>query len=89
MNAIQFIQYTPEQLQADILSGIQTALECLLKQAPVSEEILTRQEVAKLLKVNLSTIHNWCKKGKLKPYGIGNRVYFRRADIEECLIRIS
>jgi len=51
-------------------------------------EYLTRSEVAKLLKCDLSTIHNWCIKGKLKPYGIGNRVYFLRAEIEKSLIPI-
>lgn len=45
-------------------------------------ELLTRNEVAEMLKCDLSTIHNWCKKGKLKPYGIGNRVYFKRSEIE-------
>lgn len=49
-------------------------------------EYLTRNEVAKLLKCDLSTIHNWCKKGKLTPYGIGNRVYFLRSQIESQLI---
>lgn len=49
-------------------------------------EYLTRNEVADLLKCDLSTIHNWCKKGKLIPYGIGNRVYFKRSEIEAVLI---
>lgn len=91
MTAIQFIHYTPEQLQSCIVAGIQTALDGFLKQVPKSpsEEILTRQEVADLLKISLSTIHNWCKKGKLKPHGIGNRVYFKRSEIEENLKRIS
>jgi len=49
-------------------------------------EYLTRNEVAELLKCDLSTIWNWSKKGKLIPYGIGNRVYFKRSDIELAII---
>ncbi|MES2432184.1 MAG: helix-turn-helix domain-containing protein [Bacteroidota bacterium] len=52
-------------------------------------EYLTRTEAAQLLKCDLSTIHNWTKKGKLKPYGIGNRVYYKRSEIELVLIPLK
>lgn len=48
----------------------------------------TRKEVSKILNINLSTVHNWCKKGMLKPMGIGSRVYFLREDIEEAIIHL-
>jgi excisionase family DNA binding protein len=48
-------------------------------------ELLTRNEVAEMLKCDLSTIHNWTKKGKLIPYGIGNRVYYKRTEVEAVL----
>jgi excisionase family DNA binding protein len=51
-------------------------------------EYLTRNEVAELLKCDLSTIWLWCKKGKLKPYGIGNRVYFKRSEIELSFVKL-
>ena len=47
---------------------------------------LTRTEVAEMLKCDLSTVHNWTKAGKLIPYGIGNRVYYKRHEIELMLI---
>ena len=37
-------------------------------------QFLTRAEVADMFKCDLSTVHNWSKKGKLKPHGI--RHYF-------------
>jgi excisionase family DNA binding protein len=52
-------------------------------------ELLTRTQVSELLKCDLSTIHNWCKKGKLTPYGIGNRIYFKRSEIEAVLIPLG
>lgn len=48
-------------------------------------EYLTRNELAEMLKCDLSTIHNWTKKGKLIPYGIGNRVYYKRHEVEVAL----
>ena len=51
----------------------------------VPTEYLTRSELAEMLKCDISTIHNWTKKGKLKPYGIGNRVYYKRTEVEAVL----
>ena len=52
-------------------------------------EYLTRTEVSEMLKVDLSTLWNWQKKGKLIPVGLGNRVYYRRSDIESALILLG
>ena len=51
-------------------------------------EFLTRAETAKLLQINLTTLWYWTKKGKLQSYGIGNRVYYKRSEIEESIIKI-
>lgn len=52
-------------------------------------ELLTREETAKYLKVSLSTLWHWSKKGILLSYGIGNRVYYKRSEVEASLIRIN
>lgn len=90
MQAIQFLQVTPEQLQDAIIKGIVSHLNDLKVhfQPKEPEVYLTRQEVSKMLKVDLSTIHNWCKSGKLTRYCIGNRVYFLRSQLEESIIPI-
>ena len=51
-------------------------------------EWLTRNEVAEMLKCDLSTVHNWTKKGKLKKYCIGDRTYYKRSEVESALIAI-
>lgn len=88
---VQFIQYTPEQLQSEITNAVKIQLEEFLKHfKPIQPaEYLTRQQVAKMFDVDLSTVHNWCKNGKLKPLGLGSRVYFLRSDIEACLIPLN
>tara|TARA_R110002033_G_scaffold124116_4_gene166240 strand:+ start:374 stop:655 length:282 start_codon:yes stop_codon:yes gene_type:complete len=53
------------------------------------DELMTRQETADYFKVNSSTLWNWTKQGKLISYGIGNRVYYKRSEIEEKIVRLN
>ncbi len=52
-------------------------------------EYLTASEVAAMLKCDLSTVHNWNKRGKLKKYGIGHRAYYLRHEVEAAIIPIG
>jgi len=89
-NVTQLHNTTPEQLQDAILQGVKSQLEELKKQYQPKEpeEYLSRAEVAKLLKVDISTIHNWGKSGKLQRFGLGNRVYFKRSQVESAIIQL-
>ena len=90
MQQVQFIQTTPEQLQDAILQGVRQQLEELKKQYQPKEpeEYLSRAEVAQLLKVDISTVHNWGKAGKLKRHGLGNRVYYKRSEVEQAIVEL-
>ncbi len=87
METIQFIQTTPEHLETKILKGVESQIDDLKKHFQPKEpnEYLTRQEVAQMFGVDISTIHNWSKRGVLKPQGIGGRVYFLRSEIESSV----
>jgi len=91
MEQIQFFSTTPEQLEAQITQGVQSQLKEFLEvyKPKQPNDYLTRKEVAELFKVDLSTIHNWCKSGKLNPLAIGARVYFLRSDVEQSLIPLN
>ncbi|WP_289054474.1 helix-turn-helix domain-containing protein [Carboxylicivirga marina] len=91
MQQVQFIQVTPDQLQTAILDGVKLQLEALKQDFQPKEpiDLMTRNEVKEWLKVDLSTIHNWTKKGKLKSYGIGNRVYYKRHEVEQVLTPLT
>jgi hypothetical protein len=52
-------------------------------------EYLTRSETADLLKINLSTLFLWTKKGMLLSYGIGARVYYKRKEVEKSIIKLN
>ena len=52
-------------------------------------EVLTREEVCKLLNVSLVTLSTWTKTGKIKAHRIGNRVYYKKLNIEEAMKEIK
>ena len=91
MEAVQFIQTTPAQLQTMILEGVRAELKELKKDFQPKEptEYLTRKEVQKMLNINMGTLDNWTKQGKLKAYGIGARIYYKRHEVDNALIRIK
>ena len=90
-NSISVFQGDPEELKQSILDGVRQQIEELKKefQPKQAAEFLTRNEVRDLLKVDLSTVHNYTKRKILKAYSVGNRVYYKRSEVEEALIRIN
>ena len=86
-NVVQLHNISPEEFKSELISDFQRILREFAKgfDAKKSPKYLTRKEVSNLLGVSLVTIHEWCKKGILKPKRIGTRVRFDLADIEEIL----
>lgn len=81
-----------EELVATITKSVLDGLEIRLgklNEQRKQEILMTRTETAKYLKVNMTTLWHWTKKGKLKAYGIGNRVYYKKNEIDESLARIN
>ena len=91
MEQVQLIGISVEQLQNKILDGVKNQIDKLKKdfQPKEPQTYLTRKEVAELLKVDYSTLHNWKHKGTLTPVGIGGRVLYRRSDIDAKLIELA
>lgn len=91
MEQIQFISISPEQLQSAIIEGIKLQLNDFKKnfEPKTPTEYLSRQETADLLKVDLSTIHNYTKRNVLQAWGIQGRVYFKRSEIENAIIKLK
>ncbi len=88
---IQLIQLTPNELQNAIIEGINQKFDELKTsfQPKEPEELLTRSETSALLKINLTTLWNYTKQGKLISYGIGNRVYYKRAEVMQSIIKLK
>ncbi len=50
-----------------------------------SEELLTRKQTCKFLKIDSSTLWAWTNKKKVNAYGMGARRYYKRSELLECL----
>ena len=91
MSQIQFIQISPEQLQNQIIEGVKLQLQDLKKHFTPKEPTtyLTRQEVAELLSVDISTVHNLSVKGTLQKYQIGGRILYKREELERAIVKLN
>lgn len=87
MKQIQFIATSPEEFEERLFNRLVSKIEILKSdfQPKQPTEYLTRNEVRDLLKCDLSTVHNLTKRGKLKAYGIGGRVYYKRSEVEAAI----
>jgi excisionase family DNA binding protein len=88
---IQFIQITPGELQDAIVQGVSRKLdeikEHLEPKSP--EEYLSKKEAAAFLKINISTLHSYIKKGVIPAYSLKGRVYVKRSEVEKAIIRLT
>jgi excisionase family DNA binding protein len=85
-----------ENLEADKLlerleklEGAITAL-CTQQQPmaiATATDYMARNEVARLFGISLVTVHDWTNKGILTAYKIGNKVFYKRVEVENALVR--
>jgi len=90
MSTIILSGLTPD----DLLLRIEQIIDAKLsRQAQVktidAAEYITRKEVATLLKVCLPTLHDWTKLGWLQSYKMGNRVLYKKHEVEEALQQVQ
>jgi hypothetical protein len=53
------------------------------------DELLTREQTCKFLQIDSSTLWAWTNKGKVISYGIGNRRYYKKAELLESLQQLK
>ena len=82
MNTLHVTTLTPDELKQlfkDVLREDK-------QQAPLSavsqeNNIISRNETAKLLKITLPTLRAWTKQGVLKSYRIESKVYYKHNEL--------
>lgn len=87
-NALLLQTLSVEQLQQLIGTSVKEGILQFQKELQTktnSEELLTREETCKFLKINSCTLWAWTNKGKVKAYGIGYRRYYKKNELMECL----
>jgi len=91
-NSILLQDLSVEELQELIGSTVKknvAELQQELQSKKFTEELLSREETCKFLKIDSSTLWSWTNKGKVKAYGIGARRYYKRSELLECLILLK
>jgi len=53
------------------------------------DELLTREQTCKFLQIDSSTLWAWTNKGKVIAYGIGNRRYYKKAELLQSLKQLK
>jgi len=82
---------TPEELKQIIKEVIKEELLEVRKQLAEkdSDVLMSRQETIDFLKIDSSTLWSWTNKGKIDCYGIGNRRYYKKADVLNSLVLLK
>lgn len=90
-NSIIISEITPEALKELINEGIKNQLENFKKDLQIqnNDELLSREQTCKFLQIDSSTCYHWTNKGKITAYGIGNRRYYKKAELLKCLIQLK
>ena len=90
MSYLQLVQITPEELSGLINQSLKSEIENLIKglskEQESGKEFLTRKETAAFFSVSVVTIHSWINDGLITPFKMGNRTYFRKAELVEKLL---
>jgi hypothetical protein len=87
-NSIILQDLSVEELQELIGTTVKKNVAELQKELQTkifNEELLTRDETCKFLKINSSTLWSYTNKGKVKCYGLGARRYYKRSELLENL----
>lgn len=94
MEQMVFYKITPEELNEIVTNAVemtisrieQAAKEKADKQAEESNsDLITREEVCKLFRITLPTLHNWTKSGRLPSYKFNSRVRYKKTEIMEII----
>ena len=56
-----------------------------ISEATSPSDFITREEACKILSINKTSLWKHTKSGKLKSYGIGNRVLYKKSEIIEAV----
>tara|TARA_B110000879_G_scaffold90106_1_gene123788 strand:- start:517 stop:792 length:276 start_codon:yes stop_codon:yes gene_type:complete len=88
-NQIIFDVLSKEELGDLIGKSLEEVIKNNPQNIPPDQELLTRDEACKLLKVDLSTLWRWTNKGTVTAYGIGSRRFYKKEELMSSLIKLD
>ena len=88
-NQIIFDVLSKEELEDLIGKSLKEVIKNNPFNCPPDQELLTREEACKLLKVDSSTLWRWTNKGKVTAYGIGSKRFYKKDELIKSLIQLN
>lgn len=89
INSVLVEGLSRKELDNMISKTVKDAVTGVIAMQKPETRLLTREQTAHLLCIDLSTLHAWVKKGKLKSHAIGSRRYFKEQDILDALVELK
>lgn len=77
---------TLQELAESLIPLLQTNSTAISQ--PVNE-LMTREEVCKMLTINKTTLWKYTRNKKLQSYGFGNRVLYKRTEVLASIILLN
>lgn len=88
MFSAPFIEQLKTEISEEVFNKISSLLQTAQTPSPETE-LITRKQAADFLGVSLPTINDYTKTGKIQGYRIGNRIRYKRNEIENSLLQIK
>ena len=90
MNEQILYTYSKEDLEKLIHESIKSALKNHLAITPSKKtEFISRKKTAIMLGISLVTLNDYCKRGLIPTYRIGNRVLFIESEIIASVSKVK
>ena len=94
MAKIQFNTFEKKDFETEFDKAFDRALKRAVKEyyfppKASDPDMYSRKETAKFLRISLPTLHDWTKEGLIRAYRIGNRVLYKKEDIDQALTLIN
>ncbi|OOV29130.1 hypothetical protein BXU11_04185 [Flavobacterium sp. LM5] len=74
------------EFKTEILEGIKVYLnDFVATLQPETDQLLTREQTAKMLSVSLVTLWDWTRKDIIPAYRIGNKIRYKKSEVLKSL----
>lgn len=83
-NSIILQNVSAEQFTELMTNVFKTQLEAFKKEFTTqaeNDDLMTREQVLELLKINASTLWHWQNKGRITVYKFANKCYYKRSEL--------
>ncbi|RXP46866.1 DNA-binding protein [Lutibacter sp. HS1-25] len=81
MKTIQIENATLQEMLDGIKLIVNSSIQNSIMNESKNDELLTREETSKFLRVSYPTLNSWAKKKILIPLSLGTRIYYRKDEV--------